>query len=126
MNENWYAPPAAAPAAVQMRIRGTPQYGWMAFGAFAIVTGAAWVTALFDLSIILFQLPPSPIATAEKVLGGLDTLMRWGGIVAFLIWVHRTVANQIDFGYPTGETPGAAVASFFIPSPNFVLPIRTG
>jgi hypothetical protein len=70
--------------------------------------------------------PSAVLAAATKADGLVWTLflLRFGGGIAFLVWVHRVAANLGSFRWP-GETPGMTVGSFFIPIVSLWMPFKS-
>ena len=89
---------------------------------------ARWAVLSLDLvnieSIAAGTVSPT-LVTAERVIGGLETLARLCSIVVFLVWVHQAASSVRSLGRE-GLTisPGMCVVWFFIPVLNLVMPYQ--
>jgi hypothetical protein len=133
MNPNPYAPPRSPnrtdvppqPHSVgQFRYQSPNMLGFAAVGLFALYTGTYWVVALIDVFMAISGTFPDTAIALQKVIIGTTTLIRLGGGLALLFWVHRAAANIFRFARRLSWSPGMCVGWFFVPLANFVMPMR--
>jgi hypothetical protein len=113
-----YAPPgtertptaSAGPAGFKRSIVGN-----LAIVAIGVGVAAQTLEALASLA------DPATVAPLTPVLSGIGSVGRIVGVVAFLVWIHRIVANAVAFGgHGLTLTPSRAVLFWFVPLFNLV------
>jgi hypothetical protein len=68
------------------------------------------------------QVHLSPVGSVLSTPISLGLIVVW---VLFLVWFHKAAVAARQLGRPARQTPGMAVAGWFIPFANFVLPARS-
>ncbi len=134
MDENLYAPPKARKRRKRVEepglaLRATGTLGLVTLVLLGAQLGLQWIVHGLDLAVLsdieAHTVSPT-VVQVEQLLLYAGSAARIGGIVVFLVWIHRAAANARALrGSQMTTTPGWAVGSFFIPVGMLWLPYRS-
>lgn len=85
-----------------------------------VLLGAAVGSQFIEL-VASLTLAPEAYASFARVVDGVDRLLRFAGVAAFLLWIRRIVKNVQVLGVDgLRYTPALAVVGWFVPFLNLV------